>query len=68
MFEIGETPLPAAAKSTKQIENKMDRLTKAMKGLIFKDSPNTSPKTSDENEITTNRSDQIQILTNLPKS
>ena len=51
MLEIGETPLPAAAKSTKKIEQKIDRNTKAIKGLILEDSPGIGPKTSDENEI-----------------
>ena len=78
LLEIGETPLPAAARSIKQVEHKMDRLTEAMKGMILEDSPDISPKMSDENEIilqlkekfsvTTNRSEQIQILTILPKS
>ena len=53
----------------------MDRLAEAMKGLILED---TGPKMSDESEIilqlkekfsvTTNRSEQVQILTVLPKS
>ena len=75
LLEIGETPLPSAFRSVKKFDHKMDRLAEAMKGLILED---TGPKMSDESEIilqlkekfsvTTNRSEQVQILTVLPKS
>ena len=34
LLEIGETPLPPAAKDSRRIENKINRLAVAMKGLI----------------------------------
>ena len=78
LLEIGETPLPAATKDTKRIEHKMDRLTEAMKELILEDSTDINPQESDESEIivqlkekfraTTERSEQLQILTVLPQS
>ena len=33
--EIGETPLPPAAKDSRRIESKMDKLAAAMKGLTL---------------------------------
>ena len=78
LLEIGETPLPAAVRSSRRIESKMDRLAVAMKGLILEDSTNVDPKESDESEMilqlkekfreTTKRSEQVQILTVLPRS
>ena len=77
--EFGETPLPAAAcMNYKQIEQKMDKITETMKELILENKPDSNSHESDENEIisqlkekfqaTTQRSDQLQILTVLPKS
>ena len=67
-----------AAKDPRRIESKMDRLAVATKGLILEDSANVDPKDSDESERvlqlkekfreTTKRSEQVQILTVLPKS
>ena len=78
LLEIGETPLPAATKDTKRIEHKMDRLTEAMKELILEDSTDINPQENDESEIimqlkdkfraTTERGEQLQILTVLPQS
>lgn len=78
LLEIGETPLLAAAKNSRQIESTMDRLAVAMKGLILEDSTNVDPNESDENEMilqlkekfweTMKRSEQVQILTVLPRS
>ena len=78
LLEIGETPLPPAAKDSRRFESKMDRLAVAMKGLILEDSANIDPKEGDESEMihqlkekfreTTKRSEQVQILTVLPRS
>ena len=78
LLEVGESPLPAATKDTKQIEHKMDRLTEAMKELILADSADINPQKSDESKIimqlkerfraTMKKSEQLQILTVLPQS
>ena len=78
LFEIGETPLPAAATKSKQMEDKIGRITEAMKGLLLEEAPKISPQCSDESEMilqlkekfqtTTKRSEQLQILTILPQS
>ena len=48
LLEVGETPLPAAVKDTKQIAHKMDKLTDAMKELILDDPIDISPQMTDE--------------------
>ena len=78
LFERGETPLPAAATKSKQMEDKIGRITEAMKGLLLEEAPKISPQCSDESEMilqlkekfqtTTKRSEQLQILTILPQS
>ena len=78
LFEIGETLLLAAATKSKQMEDKIGRITEAMKGLLLEEAPKISPQCSDESEMIlqlkekfqtmTKRSEQLQILTILPQS
>ena len=73
LFEIGETPL---SKNPKCLEDKIEKITGAMRVLFNNDEP--TAKQTDESEIilqlkekfkmTTKKSEQLQILTILPKS
>ena len=75
--EIGETPLRSTTESSKRVTQKIDNLAERMKELIL-DRPSGTIQENDESEMllqlkekfqsTSNRSEQFQILTVLPKS
>lgn len=79
LLEIGVTPFSKRA-GHKAIDEKINRVTEAMKSLVISDRPEVSSHScsSDEGEMiaqlkekfqsTTKRSEQLQILTVLPKS
>ena len=75
--EIGATPLRSTTESSKRVTQKIDNLAERMKELIL-DQPSGTVQEDDESEMllqlkekfqsTSNRSEQLQILTVLPKS
>ena len=80
LSEIGETPLSKSVShnNPKRIEDKIEKLTDAMKGLFIDSTATSSTQQNDGGEIilqlkqkfqtTTKRSEQLQILTVLPQS
>ena len=79
LSEIGETPLVKSERhDPKHVEDKIEKMTEAMKGLFVADTTVSSTRQNDESEIilqlkekfqtTTKRSEQLQILTVLPRS
>ena len=77
LSEIGETPLSKCESHPKHVEDKIEKVTEAMMGL-FDDTAVSKFRQNDESEIilqlkekfqtTTKRSEQLQILTILPRS
>lgn len=81
LSEIGETPLSkSVSHDPKRVEDKVEKITAAMKSLFIDDSHTTTSNAqqNDESEIilqlkekfqtTTKKSEQLQILTVLPRS
>ena len=79
LSEIGETPLSKCeSHNPKRVEDKIEKLTEAMMGLFIDDTAVSESRRNDESEIilqlkekfqtTTKRSEQLQILTILPRS
>ena len=79
LSEIGETPLSKSERhNPKRVEDKVEKLTEAMMGLFIDDTTVSKTGQNDEGEIilqlkekfqtTTKRSEQLQILTVLPRS
>ena len=76
LLEIGETPMPVHPASSRGIDQKMDRLTGAMKSLILEtptdrcrdDESEMISQLKEEFQRTKERSKQLQILTVLPQS
>ena len=76
LLEIGQTPIAVNA-APKRLEHKMSVLTEAVKELVLDLPEKTSGKADDSEmilqlkekfRVTTKRSEQVQILTVLPKS
>ena len=77
LSETSETPL-SKSHNPKSVEDKIERITDAMKGLFISDTVASSTHQDDESEIilqlkekfqaTTKTSEQLQILTVLPRS
>ena len=79
LSEIGETPLSKCeSHNLKRVEDKIEKITEAMMGLFIDDATVSKSRQNDESEIilqlkekfqtTTKRSEQLQILTVLPRS
>ena len=80
LSEIGETPLSkgVARHNPKHVEDKIEIITEAMKGLFIGDTVASRAQQNDESEIiqqlkekfktTTKTSEKLQILTVLPQS
>ena len=79
LSEIGETPLlKSGSHNPKRVEDKIEKITEAMKGLFIDDTTVGNSQHDTESEIilqlkekfqtTTKRSEQLQILTVLPRS
>ena len=78
LSEIGETPSSKSERhNPKRVEDKVEKLTEAMMGLFIDDTTVSKTGQNDEGEIIlqlkekfqiTKRSEQLQILTVLPRS